>query len=248
MTRISSMSIRLAAGALRPRFLLWLAGMLCAQFALANTVSISPLLLDITPRQRVETVKLTNMSDKAVTIQAEALRWVQADGKERLEETENILTVPPIADIAAGETQVFRVSLRRPFSGASEIGYRLMLEDVTEETSASPGNIAIHIRHNLPLFVTPAGDAISATRWSLCAAPAGKGCVRLDNDGNRRIRFFELTLAGQGWQQAIQGGTVLAGAWKQWSFDLPAGRGQPARITAKTEQGEISANLSAPKP
>lgn len=245
MIPISSTPIRLAAGALSSRALLWLAGMLCAHFALANTVSISPLLLDITPRQRVETVQLTNLSDKAITMQAEVLRWVQADGKESLEETEELLVVPPIAFIAAGEIQVFRVSLRGPFNGAGEKGYRLMLEDVTDETSTSTGNIAIHIRHNLPLFVTPAGDAISATRWSLCAAPAGKGCVRLDNDGNRRIRFFELTVAGTAWQQVVQGGTVLAGAWKQWSFDLPPGRGQPARITAKTEQGAISADLHA---
>ena len=183
-----------------------------------------------------------------MNFQAETLTWSQAGGTDHYEETEDLMVAPPIAEIPPQSSQIFRVTLRRPVSGTVEQAYRLVLEDVSEELVPQPGVVAIRFKHNLPVFVIPAGEAKAAPRWSRCAAATGKGCVRLDNDGSRHIRVSELTVAGQGWQQTIQGGAVLAGAWKQWNFDLSSGRSHPASVTAKTDQGAISADLSAPKP
>lgn len=209
----------------------------------AQAVTISPVLIELSSARRVVSVTIDNTSDQTMRFQAETLAWSQTGGADHYEATEDLMVVPPIADIAPQASQIFRVTLRRPLSGAVEQAYRLMLEDVSEVLDPKPGVVTMHFNHNLPVYVTPPGEPHTAPRWSHCAAAAGKGCVRLDNDGNRRIRFSELAVAGKGWQQPIQGGAVLAGAWKQWLFDLPSGRGQPARITGKTEQGPLSADL-----
>lgn len=223
--------------------------LLLAGAALAGSVqaiTISPVLVELSTVRRVVSVTITNPSDQPMSFQTETLAWSQPDGTNHYEPTEDLLVAPPIAEIPPQSSQIFRVTLRRPLSGTVEQAYRLILEDVSEELAPQPGVVAIRFKHNLPVFVTPPGEAKAAPRWSRCAAAAGKGCVQLDNDGSGRLRVSELTVAGQGWQQKIPGGAVLAGAWKQWSFDLASGRSQPDSITAKTEQGEISANLSAP--
>jgi fimbrial chaperone protein len=131
-------------------------------------------------------------------------------------------------------------------SGTVEQTYRLVLADISEVLNPKSGMLAIRFRHNLPVYVTPSGksEAKISPRWSRCTIP-GKGCVRLDNDGSRRLRISALTVAGQGWQQKVPGGVVLAGAWKQFNFDLASGLSPLDSITAKTEQGEISATLPA---
>lgn len=209
-----------------------------------QAITISPVLIELTPSQRVVSVTISNPSDQAMNFQVETLAWSQPDGSNHFEPTEDLLVAPPIAEIPPQGSQIFRVMLRQPLSGTVEQTYRLVLEDVSEVLNPEPGVVAIRFRHNLPVYVTLPGEAKAAPRWSRCAAAAGKGCVRLDNDGSRRLRVSALTVAGQGWQQKVPGGAVLAGAWKQFNFDLASGSSPPDRITAKTEQGEISANLS----
>lgn len=213
-----------------------------------QAITISPVLIELSPARRIASVTISNPSDQAMNFQAETLAWSQRDGTNHYEPTDDLLVAPPIAEIPPQSSQIFRITLRKPLSGTVEQTYRLVLEDVSEALTPEPGVVAIRFKHNLPVYVIPASETKVALRWSLCAATAGKGCVRLDNDGNRRLRVSELMVAGKDWQQKIPGGAVLAGAWKQWIFDLPSGRGQPTSVTAKTEQGEISANLSAPKP
>jgi fimbrial chaperone protein len=213
-----------------------------------QAVTISPVLIELSTARRIVSVTISNPSEQAMSFQAETLAWSQPDGANHYEPTEDLLVAPPIAEIPPQASQIFRITLRRPLSGTVEQAYRLVLEDVSEELAPQPGVVAIRFKHNLPVYVIPPGETKAEPRWSRCATAAGKGCVQLDNDGSRRLRVSELTVAGQGWQQKIQGGAVLAGAWKQWSFDLASGRSPPDSITAKTEQGEISAGLSAPKP
>ncbi|MGR8979209.1 MAG: fimbrial biogenesis chaperone [Gammaproteobacteria bacterium] len=213
-----------------------------------QAVTISPVRVELSAARRVVSVTISNPSDQAISFQAETLAWSQQGGADRYEPTEDLLVAPPIAEIPPQSSQIFRVAMRRPLSDTVEQAYRLVLEDVSEDLSPQPGVVSIRFNHNLPVFVTPAGKAQDALRWSRCAADAGKECVRLDNDGSRHIRFAELTVAGEGWQKKLHGGTVLAGAWKEWRFDLPSGRSQPSSITAKTDQGTTSADLIAPKP
>ncbi|WP_174627544.1 fimbrial biogenesis chaperone [Candidatus Methylobacter favarea] len=222
--------------------------LLLASAAFAGSVqaiTISPVLIELSTARRIVSVTVSNPSEQAMSFQAETLAWSQADGTDHYQPTEDLLIAPPIAEIAPQSSQIFRVALRRPLSATVEQTYRLVLEDVSKELHPQPGDVAIRFKHNLPVYVTPAGEAKAAPRWSRCAAAAGKGCVRLDNAGNHRLRVSELTVAGQGWQQKIPGGAVLAGAWKQFNFDLATGRSPPDSITANTDQGEMSANLSA---
>jgi fimbrial chaperone protein len=210
-----------------------------------DAVTIAPVLVELSPARRIVSVTVTNQSDSTVSLQADVLAWSQPDGQDRFEETDDLMVVPPIANIAAGASQIFRITPRIP-PDPREQAYRLILEDVTPET-AGPANSAtvnIRLRHSLPVFVSPEGRPAISARVAQCAAPAGKGCVRLYNDGGRYLTAKTLTIDASAWHKEVPLGTrLLAGAWREWSFDLPANVAGSLSVKADTSVGVFAGEL-----
>lgn len=213
---------------------------------------ISPVLVDLTAQKKVVavSVSLAASAPKPVRLQTEVQRWEQDNGEQRLTETDDLLVSPAIVELSPGTTQVFRVALRGQRPGTVEAAYRLILEDVSEIDPAQvkQGSITFRFRYDLPVFVAPLAPVRQSPHWSRCADVAGKVCVRLDNQGNQRIRFSGITVQGQGRREELKdGGTVLAGAWKQWTFDWPANYAGPLTVNAETSAGPLSIELPAPR-
>lgn len=209
-------------------------------------MGISPVLVDLSSRQRVVSITLTNPSTYAITYQAQTLSWGQHDATDEYLETGDLLVSPAIARISAGQSQVFRVVLRGAPPAQTEKAYRLIFDDITEETERAPGEAMVQmvLRFNLPVFSAPVVASQAAPRWSQCAAAPGQACLRLDNEGNRRIRIDALNVAGPGWQQTLTGSsTVLAGASHQWAFTHAPDHRLPWRINARSEAGPLKADV-----
>jgi fimbrial chaperone protein len=190
-------------------------------------------------------VTVTNPSEGAVSFQAEVLAWSQPDGHDRCEDTTDLIVVPPIAEIAPGTSQIFRVATRTPPS-PREQAYRLILEDVTAETAApaDSATVSIRVSHSLPVFVAATGKPRMEARLGPCAAPRVRGCVRLDNDGDRYLTIKALTLEGIAWRKELPLGTrVLAGAWREWTFDPPAIAAGPLQVRVDTSAGMFAGEL-----
>ncbi len=226
-----------------------LIGVLASWFCLgsATAMGVSPILVELSPTRRVASVTLTNPAANPKSVQAQLLTWVQQEGIDQYAETDALIVTPVIAQITAGGTQVFRVALRSRVALPVEQAYRLILEDVTEESaSSSASNVNLRYRISMPVMSAPLEPGRPMPRWSLCPAPPGKTCVRLDNGGNRRLRLSTLVLEGrEGWRREVSGaGTVLAGAWKEWRFDQLPGQSSPTRVSADVEgslmQGELT--------
>lgn len=217
----------------------------------ASALTIEPVLVELTPTRQVASITVSNLSDHSEKLQAEVLFWQQSKGADQYTETDALYVIPAIAEIAAGGTQVFRVASRGPMPSTVEQSYRLILEELPDEGGRTQTGSVINLKYrfSLPLFISPLEAVQTDLRWSLCAVPTNKDCIQLDNRGNRRIRLSELTVSGDGWHQTVPGGaTVLAGSVKQWTLDLSAGQRLPKRVSAKSEQGDISADLAATMP
>lgn len=210
-----------------------------------DAVTIAPVLVELSPARKIVSVTVTNPSDSAVRFQSDVMAWSQPDGQDRFEETDDLMVVPPIATIAAGASQIFRITPRTP-PEPREQAYRLILEDVTPET-AGPANSAtvnIRVRHSLPVFVSSAGKPAIGVRVAQCAAPAGKGCVRLYNDGGHYVAAKALTIDAAAWHKEVPLATrLLAGAWREWNFDLPANVAGPFSVKADTSAGAFAGEL-----
>jgi fimbrial chaperone protein len=214
----------------------------------ALALTISPVLVELSPARRVTSITITNPGDRAISFQTQVRAWSQPDGADAYADTDELLVVPPIAEIAAGGSQIFRVTTRtRP--SAEEHAYRLIFEDVSDlvapTTPAGESAISIRVNHNLPVFFAAAGKLHLQSRLGPCAnaaaQPATTGCVRLDNEGSRYLQVKSLTLEGANWRKEINVSTrVLAGAWRQWTFDHPSQLTGSLRVKAETSDGPVT--------
>jgi fimbrial chaperone protein len=216
---------------------------------------IAPVLLQVPATGRLATVSVTNTSAQAVRFQTEALAWTQRDGADLHEPTRDLLVVPPIAEVAPGATQVFRIAPRHR-APSGERAYRLVIEDITAQADDPDGlAVVLRVRHSLPVFVAGAGFAPGAPSPTNLVAPnvaigpcqvrTAPACVRVSNDGERHVSVASLQLDGAGWQSLLRPGAarVLAGAWMEWALEVPEGAGLPATVSAATSVGLLSATL-----
>lgn len=226
-------------------------GMLSLACTTAYSVTIAPVVVELTPARRVVSITFTNPADQALRYQTQVMAWSQLDGVDRREPTDDLIVAPPIADIAPGGSQIFRVALRGPPTGHEQT-YRVIFEDITEIAAAAPTTdaFAVHLQiaHDLPVFVTAAGNPQAQLHLGPCLdKPAGTmTCVRFDNSGDRYAQIKSLTLERGTWNKVMPVSTrVLAGAWKQWELELPADASGPLRVTAQSRDGDTSIELPA---
>jgi fimbrial chaperone protein len=221
----------------------------------AQAQTISPVLVEMSPDRRITSVTISNSADHPVSFQTQTLAWSQSDGADVYADSDELIVVPPIAEIGAGESQIFRVTFRAT-PAPQERAYRLIFEDVTEIVSAAHSagetRIDIRINHSLPVFITARGKARAQPRLGSCAnlgpapRPASR-CVRLDNDGNHYLQIKSLTVAGTDWRKALNSGArVLAGAWRQWTFDVPPHAVGDLQVQADTSGGVVTFTLPSP--
>ncbi|MGZ5201399.1 MAG: fimbrial biogenesis chaperone [Telluria sp.] len=208
----------------------------------AAQVLIDPVVVELAPQQRVAAITVT-VSDKAsapVRMQAQVFRWTQDRNGENLTEPSNdLLVTPVIAEIRPGQKQLFRVALRGARPTPGELAYRLLLDNISEpqvvqDPGASGAVIKLHMRYDLPVLLAPIVPVVEQLRWKPCPGPvaATEACVRLHNEGNRRVKIKTLTLAGDGWTQDLtfkEGINVLAGSEREWRVPLDGGHALPLR-------------------
>jgi fimbrial chaperone protein len=207
--------------------------------------TISPVIVELSSARKVVSITVTNSSEAAVNFQTATLSWSQPDGHDHYEETNDLIVVPPIAEIGPGSSQIFRVTTRKP-PGPHEQAYRLILEDITEPVApaANTATVNFHVRHSLPVFVAGPGQPRIEARVGLCVAPPGKGCARLDNVGARYLTAKSLTIEAGTWKKDVPLGTrVLAGAWREWVFDVPANTAGPLQIRIDTSAGPFAGEI-----
>jgi fimbrial chaperone protein len=218
----------------------------------AQALTISPVLVELSPDRRITSITLSNPADHPLSFQTQILAWSQSDGTDVYADSDELIVAPPIAEIGAGASQIFRVTLRAA-PAAQERAYRLIFEDVTDVVttahSADEVNIDIRVNHSLPVFIAGPGNTRAQPRVGPCAnlgpAPTpASHCVRLDNDGNHYLQIKSLTVAGTDWRKDLNSGArVLAGAWRQWMFDVPPRVFGDLQVQADTSGGVVTFTL-----
>lgn len=218
--------------------------------AAADGVTIAPVVIEIGSPRKVAAITLTNNGSQAVTYQVQASAWRQRDGADLSEENDDLLVVPAIVDVPPGASQVLRVMLRSRAPAPVERSYWILLENITRDVAlAATSAVSFKLSHKLPVMIAPAGKVVHALRWLPCApasaaasasdsAGAPQACVRLHNDGNRRVKIRAIELAGDGWRQPLvlpAGLNLLAGAQREWSIPLAPEQTGPVRaVSAQT--------------
>jgi len=222
----------------------------CLLSSAALAVTISPVTVELSRAHPVVTITVTNDADLPLTLQNQVLAWTQVNGEDHLEESTDLLVAPAIARIAPRGTQIFRVTQRRPTVAVAERAYRLVLDDISAtERQSEVSGVNFVFSHRLPVFVAGTGTIGPKLHLGECPNSAEAGCVRLHNDGDQFVQVRSLMVNGRNWHANLEAGSrVLAGAWKQWTFESPPVSAGRLTVTAETSAGRVSFELPNPDP
>lgn len=224
--------------------------------AAASDWAVDPVRLELSPQQPTAVLQVRNNSEQATTIQIKAVAWSQLAGKEVYAPTRDLLVSPPAFTLAAKAEQLVRVALRRTADPASELSYRINLQEIPSPPAPGFVGLQVALRIGLPVFVQPlAGKASPKAVWSATALDDKRIKVGLENQGNAHLQVSDFALYVPGMAQAIaiESGLsyALAGQAREWILSirpLKAPSNQRLRLKAYTDAGEIDTELMLNQP
>jgi fimbrial chaperone protein len=199
--------------------------------ALAGSLQVDPIRLEISTGRRTATVRVRNQEQVPVTIRAYPLEWNQVDGEDRYTESSAVIVSPPIFTIPAGGTQIIRVGLRN--ASADPRAFRLMVEEVPQ---ASPGTgVQVALRLNLPLFAMMNAGAQSELAWSARRGGDGRWTVEASNGGRNYVRVEPAAAeaaTGVDLDSNFNLGVVLPGSSRRWVIGGQPTLADPVRFSS----------------
>jgi fimbrial chaperone protein len=185
----------------------------------AGGFSLSPISLEVPPRDSSAAVTVENTGDGPLVVQVRTLAWSQRDGKDAREETRDLIVNPPIFKLAPGETQLVRFAARQPAPRDAEVAFRAVFREVVQREAVQTQGIRVALAMDIPVYFQPAQPRAGDVRFELRKTATGTE-LRIDNPGGVHRRFSEpqIEIAGKAvWKQGFI--VVLAGS--SLVVDLP---------------------------
>ena len=218
--------------------------------AWSGSLSVSPIRLDLSARQRVASVVMRNAGSEPSVVQVEVSGWAQSDNQDIYGETQDLLVTPPIFTIPPGGSQVIRVGLRRAQDPALELSYRVFMQELPPPAGPGFQGLQMALRIGVPVFVAASARPRSELRWSAAASGDSVKLV-LENGGTAHLRIVDVALTAAGGKNAATVAHiptyVLPGQRHEWLLKLstPAKVGATFQVQAHTDSGsELDARLT----
>ncbi len=190
-----------------------------------------------------------NPGPEPVNVQVRILSWRNDGEEDSYQPSDDVGFSPPLFSLASQGRQTVRFAWRGP-PPERELSYRMFIDQLPQPDT--PGVVQLPVRMVLPLFVEPAGPGQGQLNWRLQPqGKAGEFLLVAENRGGRRVRLRDLGLLKQGAVQPIRAGLagyVLAGQSMAWRLELGAAPPANLSIRARSDEGDIAADLPLPRP
>lgn len=208
--------------------LLYLLAVLGVSSAIAGSVTLTPVRLEIAAGQQVTNFNIYNQDSSKAVYQITAFSWQQKNGKDIETPTNDVIITPPIVTIQGKAEQVVRVGLRYPANSSQEASYRVIVQEVPlSEPSLNSSQTGIHmlLKMSMPLFIKPAEE----TRQLNCEIKSVKPSsnlwsIRLVNNSNVHVIISDFQLANvSGSKITTQpniSGVILSKQSKEWQVAI----------------------------
>ncbi|WP_458071124.1 fimbrial biogenesis chaperone [Rhodanobacter sp. BL-MT-08] len=162
---------------------------LATQAVNAATFSINPTRVELDAKHRADIITVYNSSDAALRLQVRSMRWqMQADGKWKLDPSDDLIVTPELVEVAPGKSVELRVGSLQVVD-ATEASYRLLLNELpglANDPSAKTGQIRVLTEINLPVFIEPEhAERKPVIRTG--SVDHGLLTIGIGNDGNQRL-------------------------------------------------------------
>jgi len=194
--------------------------------ARAGDWRVSPIRLDLGRDAKSGAVTVSNDSDDRLQVQMKAYEWTQdAEGKDRYDETGEILFFPRLMILEGKEEKILRAGIRVP-AVAKEKTYRLFIEEIPGPRKAEGVNVAVAIRFGVPIFVKPLKEEVRGEVGAMTMS-AGALLVPVNNTGNVHFVVQSVLVRGSNgageeiFTRELSGWYLLAGVSRGYATTVP---------------------------
>lgn len=213
--------------------------------ARAGDWRVAPVRLDLGRDAKSGAVTVANDSDDRLQVRMKAYEWTQdAEGKDRYEETGEILFFPRLMILERKEEKILRAGIRVP-PVAKEKTYRLFIEEVPVPRVAEGANVAVAIRFGVPIFVKPMKEEVRGEIGPM-SMTAGSFLVPVNNTGNVHFVVQSVVVRGRNgageeiFSRELNGWYLLAGASRGYAAAVPPGTcGKMAVVEAEVKTDKL---------
>lgn len=230
-----------------------LAFLLACTPARAATFEVVPIRVEFAPGQSTTTVVIRNLGQAPSAVQASGFIWTQADDRDDLAPTDELVISPPIFTIPPQQAQTVRLLLHRNPAAPDRL-YRLLFDEVPPASQTS--QITIAVRLSIPVIPDQPNTARTPLAWRALRLEDGRLAIAVANPGRRLARLTDVALhlpdgRALALRPLAENPYVLPGAERRWSFppNAPAPRVAPGtalRLTATAPSGPVEQALAAP--
>lgn len=225
------------------------AALCCGTAAQAASLSVAPILIDLSAPVAASSVRIRNDAQKPVNVQVRLFRWSQANGEDVFTAASDVVASPPITTLKPGGENMVRIvrTAKTPIRG--EESYRLIVDELPDPSRRTTGTIVLVVRQSIPVFFSQPDAPAASAVWSV-QAKAGGWQVSVANGGGKRLKISNLVVTSGKTVLAKRDGLVgyaLGQSTARWfiaatSAARPAGR--TATIGADSDAGRIDATAS----
>jgi fimbrial chaperone protein len=195
----------------------------------AAAVVLWPVDPTIAAGQTATALWVENRGAQPVTLQVRSLGWSQAGGEDQYDRQDEVVTSPPIANVAPGQRQLIRVIRRDTGTTPAEHSYRLLIDELPPpldpaKPDTTSGQLSVQMRYSIPLFTYDGQIAATPSLVARTVVIDGKRYAEIRNVGQRHARLINLRLQNGAKDFTVNAGLlgyVLAGATMRWP--LPDG-------------------------
>jgi len=213
--------------------------------AWAGDWRVSPIRLDLGRDAKSGAVTVANDSDDRLQVQMKAFEWTQdAEGKDRYEETGEILFFPRMMILEGKEEKILRAGIRVP-AAAKEKTFRLFIEEIPGPRKAEGVNVAVASGWGVPIFVKPLKEEARREVGAMTMS-AGALLVPVNNTGNVHLVVQSVLLRGKNgtgeeiFSRELSGWYLLAGVSRGYATTVPSETcGNMAVIEAEVKTEKI---------
>jgi fimbrial chaperone protein len=218
--------------------------------ALAGSLSVSPIRVDLSNAQRSVALTVRNDGDQPSVVQAQLVAWSQDNNEDKLEPTNDLIASPPVFTIPGGGSQIVRVALRRAPDGGVERSYRILVTEVPGKAQPGFSGAQFALKISLPIFVEAAAAKTEPKiAWTAKKLPSGELALTTTNTGSAHIQVISVELSEQSTVDATHAAMwyVLPGRSRTVNIKPLPGRtfsGERIRVKAETDAGPIATDVA----
>jgi fimbrial chaperone protein len=218
---------------------------------MAGSLQVSPVNVEVLAPTLAAIVKARNEGARPLSVQIRIYRWSQDGGRERLEQTTDVVASPPMAKIPPAGDYTIRVVRVDKRPARTEESFRLVVDEIPHPSSQRSGAVNLVLRHSIPVFFRPAPAGRPNIGWTIDRRAGGEHLVAV-NHGDRRLRLAKVTLRDRSGTIVSFGngltGYVLAKSAMSWPFPARSSLGARGDIelSALTDLGPMNASIPQP--